>query len=68
VITKNNRVVPVEVKSGSDGKMYSMHLFLNEKKPAGKGLRIYSGYFSQNLNFDSIPLYAIEGWMKNLLL
>jgi predicted AAA+ superfamily ATPase len=68
VIPKNNRVVPVEVKSGSDGKMYSMHLFLNEKKPAGKGLRIYSGYFSKNINFDSIPLYAIEGWMKNLLL
>ena len=65
VISKNNRVVPVEIKSGSEGKMHSMHLFLSEKKCAEKGLRIYSGDFSQNVNFDSIPLYAIEGWLKN---
>ncbi len=65
VISKNNRIVPVEVKSGSEGKMHSMHLFLSEKKCAEKGLRIYSGDFSQNVNFDSIPLYAIEGWLKN---
>ena len=65
VVSKNNRIVPVEVKSGSEGKMHSMHLFLSEKKCAEKGLRIYSGDFSQNVNFDSIPLYAIEGWLKN---
>ena len=65
VISKNNRVIPVEVKSGNEGKMYSMHLFLSEKKCAEKGLRIYSGDFSQNVDFDSIPLYAIEGWLKN---
>lgn len=65
VISKNNRVVPVEIKSGSEGKMHSMHLFLSEKPCAEKGLRIYSGDFSQNVNFDSIPLYAIEGWLKN---
>jgi uncharacterized protein len=39
-------VVPVEIKSGSSGKMQSLNLFIEEKK-SPEGIRISLESFSQ---------------------
>ncbi|MCK5699798.1 MAG: ATP-binding protein [Cyclobacteriaceae bacterium] len=52
-------VVPVEVKSGSSGKMQSMNLFINERN-ATKGIRISLENFSAYDKIEVVPLYAIS--------
>ncbi len=58
LITKQNKIVPVEVKSGSSGRLKSMHLFL-EKYSSDYGIvfstRPYQELPDQKLKF--IPLY-----------
>ena len=51
-------IVPIEVKSGSTGKMQSMHLFLKEKG-AEYGVRTSLENFSTYKNIRVYPLYAI---------
>jgi hypothetical protein len=53
------QVVPVEVKSGSTGKMQSLNLFIEEKKSL-EGIRISLENFSQYGKITVIPLYAIS--------
>lgn len=53
------RVVPVEVKSGSSGKMQSLNLFIDEKK-SPEGIRISLENFSQYGKIKVIPLYAVS--------
>jgi hypothetical protein len=52
-------VVPVEVKSGSSGKMQSLNIFMDEKK-SSRGIRISLENFSGYEKIDVIPLYAIS--------
>ncbi len=59
LIEQEGRVVPVEVKSGSTGKMQSLNLFINEKNLT-TGIRISLENFSQYGNIRVIPLYAIS--------
>lgn len=59
VIEMNGRVVPVEVKSGSTGKMQSMHRFLEEKKVPW-GIRFSLENFSAYGKVRVIPLYAVS--------
>jgi len=56
---QQGQVVPVEVKSGSTGKMQSLNLFIEEKK-SPKGIRISLENFSQYGKIIVIPLYAIS--------
>ena len=58
VIQKNNKIVPIEVKSGKSGKMQSMHLFLIEKQ-AEYGIRISLENFCIYDKIRVYPLYAI---------
>ena len=44
IIQKKNKIVPIEVKSGTQGKMQSLHIFLKEKD-IGTGIRISSENF-----------------------
>ena len=58
VIQKDLEIVPVEVKSGKQGKMQSLHLFMKEKE-SKMGIRTSLENFAV---FDKIritPLYAI---------
>ena len=55
----NNQVVPLEVKSGSTGKMQSLNLFIEEKK-SSKGIRISLENFSKYGKITVIPLYAVS--------
>jgi uncharacterized protein len=59
VIEMNGKPVPVEVKSGSTGKMQSMHRFLDEKK-APWGIRFSLENFSGYGKVRVIPLYAVS--------
>jgi uncharacterized protein len=59
VIAKGNSILPLEVKSGRQGAMQSMNLFV-QTKGAHKGIRISQENFSQYRNIEVFPLYAIS--------
>jgi predicted AAA+ superfamily ATPase len=58
VIQKNGKIIPIEVKSGTTGKMQSMHIFLNEKN-LDYGIRTSLENFKANDKIRVYPLYAI---------
>jgi predicted AAA+ superfamily ATPase len=58
VIQQDMDIVPIEVKSGKQGKMQSMHFFMNEKN-SKIGVRSSLENFSQYDKIKVIPLYAI---------
>ena len=59
VIQRGEKIVPIEVKSGTSGKMQSLHLFMNEKK-SEFGVRTSLENFAQYDKIRVYPLYAIE--------
>jgi len=59
IIQKKEKIIPVEVKSGTSGKMQSMHLFLKEKQ-SEYGIRTSLENFSQYDKIKVYPLYAIS--------
>ncbi|MDR0828617.1 MAG: ATP-binding protein [Prevotellaceae bacterium] len=58
LIQKNGKIIPIEVKSGTTGKMQSMWQFLNEKK-SEFGIRTSLENFSAYDKIKVVPLYAI---------
>lgn len=52
-------IVPMEVKSGTSGKMQSMHQFLAERD-APRGVRLSLENFGRYGKIDVVPLYAIS--------
>ena len=58
IIQQGERIVPIEVKSGTSGKMQSMHLFLKEKQ-AEYGIRTSLENFTSYDKIKVVPLYAI---------
>lgn len=58
LIQKEDKIIPIEVKSGTQGKMQSMHLFLAEKQ-SGYGIRTSLENFSEYDKIRVYPLYAI---------
>jgi len=63
VIARGNHIIPLEVKSGLQGKMQSLRLFLQEKK-IGRGIRVSLENFDRYENIMVLPLYA----MRNLFI
>ncbi|MFH0893709.1 MAG: AAA family ATPase [Bacteroidota bacterium] len=59
VLEFQNRILPVEVKSGTQGKMQSLYSFLESKK-ISKGIRISLENFSTYNNIEVFPLYAVD--------
>jgi len=59
IIQNNEVVVPVEVKSGTQGKMQSLWSFLKEKD-LQSGIRISLENFSQYNKIKVFPLYSVE--------
>jgi len=59
VIEMNGELVPVEVKSGSTGKIQRMHRFLEEKKTFWR-IRLSLENFSAYGKIRVIPLYAVS--------
>jgi len=58
VVQKDMEIVPIEVKSGKQGKMQSMHLFMKEKN-SKMGIRTSLENFAVYDKIYVIPLYAI---------
>jgi len=63
VIQRGEKIIPVEVKSGSSGKMQSIGIFMAEKK-SEYGIRTSLENFSSYNEIMVYPLYAIG--MPNL--
>ncbi len=59
LIQKENTILPLEVKSGTQGKMQSLRIFLNEKK-IKNGVRISLENFDHYENIIVFPLYAVQ--------
>ncbi|MFW9873772.1 MAG: ATP-binding protein [Candidatus Thorarchaeota archaeon] len=59
VTTIDSKIIPIEVKSGSTGKLKSLQSFLNLKK-SSIGIRISEHRLSFNEKILSIPLYMIS--------
>ena len=63
LIQKDNKIIPIEVKSGTTGKMQSLHLFMNEKQ-SEYGIRTSLENFGHCNKISVYPLYAIRQIMK----
>jgi hypothetical protein len=64
LVQKNHEIIPLEVKSGMQGKMQSLRLFLQEKK-IGRGIRVSMENFGQYDNIRVLPLYAVRNLFTN---
>jgi len=63
LIEQEGRVIPLEIKSGPTGHMRSIHLFI-EKYRSQFGVKISQARFKKEDKIMSLPLYAIEGFLK----
>jgi predicted AAA+ superfamily ATPase len=63
VIQKSNKIIPIEVKSGTTGKMQSLYLFMDEKQ-SEYGIRTSLENFGQYNKIKVYPLYAIKQAMQ----
>ena len=64
IIVKNGKIIPVEVKSGTTGKMQSLRLFIREKH-ADYGIRISLENFCTYENIKVYPLYAVHNLLND---
>jgi hypothetical protein len=62
---KNHEIIPIEVKSGLQGKMQSLRLFMQEKK-ISRGTRVSMENFGQYDNIRVLPLYAVRNLFSDL--
>jgi len=63
LIQKGSSIIPIEVKSGTQGGMKSLKLFMKEKK-IKRGIRSSLENFSRESDFDIYPLYAVSNLFK----
>ena len=63
LIQRGDKIIPIEVKSGTTGKMQSLHLFMNEKQ-SEYGVRTSLENFGQYDKIRVYPLYAIRQIVK----
>lgn len=59
ILQCKGRILPVEIKSGTSGKMQSLHLFLREKK-LPTGIRCSLENFNKYDKIEVYPLYALK--------
>jgi len=59
LIQERERVVPVEVKSGTGKTLKSLQLFLETHSASHYGLRFSTHNYSRHEKIDSYPLYAV---------
>lgn len=64
LIEKDGQIIPVEIKSGSSGRMKSLYLFIGKYKTT-RALKITQTPFSQNESIISLPFYGMEGFLKS---
>jgi len=62
LIQKESAVIPIEVKSGSTGRMKSMRMFM-EKYQVRRGIKVSQAPYESENQIVSLPLYSIEGFI-----
>jgi hypothetical protein len=62
---KKGQVYPVEIKSNMQGGMRSLHRFLETHPQPLTGLKISDFGYAQQAHLEEIPLYGLEGWLKD---
>ncbi|MCD4676372.1 MAG: DUF4143 domain-containing protein [Desulfobacula sp.] len=60
---KNTAIIPIEVKSGSVGRLKSLFMFLDKYK-SNCGLKISQARYLEKGKILCLPLYAIESFSK----
>jgi len=60
-------VTPVEVKSGTSGRLKSMQLLLKSNPDISEGIKVSLDNFEKQNNIQSIPLYAFGSWLGKKL-
>ena len=65
LIQKGSEIIPIEVKSGSTGRLKSLTMFLEIFK-ISIGYKISQATFQSELPVNSLPFYAIESFIKNI--
>lgn len=61
LIIKNDRIIPVEIKSGKEGTLKSIHYFLKNHSQSPYGMRFYAGMPNISGKIRSYPLYCAAG-------
>ncbi len=56
---EQNKVIPIEVKSGSGSTLRSMHQFLLDHPKSPYGIRFWAENYSNSEKIDSRPLYTL---------
>jgi len=64
LIQRGSSIIPIEVKSGVQGGMKSLNIFMNEKN-IERGVRTSLENFGIKETFDIYPLYAISNLYEN---
>jgi uncharacterized protein len=64
LIQKGSNIIPIEVKSGTQGSMQSLRLFMKEKH-IEKGIRTSLENFGRYEDIDVYPLYAIGNVIRS---
>jgi predicted AAA+ superfamily ATPase len=60
LLQDNRMIIPIEVKSGKEGKLRSLLLFLDEHKETPFGLRFSSNNYYEQERVRSFPLYSLS--------
>jgi predicted AAA+ superfamily ATPase len=63
LVQKHDRIIPVEVKAGTQGAMQSLRWFMQQKK-IDKGIRTSLENFAHYEVIDVYPMYAISNLLK----
>jgi hypothetical protein len=63
LVQKGNAVVPVEVKSGTGGRLKSLNMFIGMYETTA-AVKISQGRYSENGVLTSLPFYAMEGFFR----
>ena len=63
LIEKNNKIIPIEVKSGAPGRMKSMKIFLQQYN-SPYGVKISQEKAAQTDKIITVPFYSVEYFIK----
>ena len=62
LIEKKEKIIPIEIKSGSSGRMKSMQIFLETYRP-DKGIKISQAMYKNEAKIIALPFYGIESFL-----
>lgn len=65
LIQKGEKIIPIEVKSGSGKTLRSLHSFLESHPQTPLGIRFSTQNYSRHENIESFPLYAVAAIFKS---